>query len=294
MTNRIEHLVFLIHPCLYESMSPEVVEEKDYRLYVEVEKIAKARWIQALELLPTSTLFIQLYGPKYLHSMIRKSMGKSHACYVQARYQGPNQQFEYYVRLTQKIKDHLNRFGLILEEDATTELWGESFEGCVSAYGSIFAQRLGLRVPPTLCFPMTVYDSRFLEGAEQVESLYVPNTDIEAMMFRCFDDTYAAIFQPRLTSQWSDVRQICLCLDPARVMACDLSCETVCPCPPDTDPFTFPVAKPLWIRTLGNDVGYLKELVQNAKIKFGPRDFHIGERSGMASMPASQIDTVIG
>ena len=294
MTNRIEHLVFLIHPCLYESLSPEVVMEKDFRLYVEIEKSAKARWIQALELLPPSTLFIQLYGPKYLYGMIRKRMGKSHACYVQVRYQGPQKQFEYYVRLIQKIKDHLDRFGLILGEDATAELWGESFEGCVSAYGSTFAQQLGLRVPPTLCFPMTVYDSRFLEGAEQAESLYVPNTDIEAMMFRCLDNTYAAIFQPRLTSQWSDVRQICLYLEPARALACNLGGETVWPCTPDADPFTFPVSKPLWIRTHGNDVGYLREVVQKAKIKFGPRDFNVGERSGMASMPVSQKDTAIG
>ena len=48
------------------------------------------------------------------------------------------------------------------------ELWGESYEGCVPGYGGAYANRLGLQQHPNMRFEYTVYDSRFLYGAEVV------------------------------------------------------------------------------------------------------------------------------
>ena len=47
-------------------------------------------------------------------------------------------------------------------ETTTSELWGESYEGCVPGYGGAYAHYLGLKQAPNMRFEMTVYDSRFL------------------------------------------------------------------------------------------------------------------------------------
>ena len=55
---------------------------------------------------------------------------------------------EYYRRLTYDFRDHVSIHRLQLDTaTVTSELWGESFEGCVPGYGGAFAEYLGLQRP---------------------------------------------------------------------------------------------------------------------------------------------------
>ena len=45
---KIEHIIFLIHPCCYEGLDAEAVRQDNLYLYVELENEVKARWLAAL------------------------------------------------------------------------------------------------------------------------------------------------------------------------------------------------------------------------------------------------------
>ena len=79
----------------------------------------------------------------------------------------------------------------------TSELWGESYEGCVPGYGGAYAQFLGLEVQPDMRFEMTVFDSRFLyQSSVMVKVSNLPRSgahgsdrDIEAAVFKLWDNS---------------------------------------------------------------------------------------------------------
>jgi len=64
-----------------------------------------------------------------------------------------------------------------------SEGWGESFEGCVATYTSFLRTYLGLRLPITPRFEMTVPDSRFLFGARQPDVIDMGH-DVLLYVFR--------------------------------------------------------------------------------------------------------------
>ena len=79
----------------------------------------------------------------------------------------------------------------------TSELWGESYEGCVPGYGGAYAQFLGLQIQPNMRFEMTVFDSRFLyQSKVMVKVSNLPrggahgsDRDIEAAVFKLWDNS---------------------------------------------------------------------------------------------------------
>ena len=63
---QIEHIIFLIHPCCYESLTHAEVARDNLQFYVELERKVKTRWLGVLAERPQSTLMVQLGGPEDL------------------------------------------------------------------------------------------------------------------------------------------------------------------------------------------------------------------------------------
>lgn len=279
----IKHLIFLIHPGCYEVLPPDSpLHQSNIGLFIEREQEVKLRWLAALDEYgkesKQSTLFLQLYGPEYLLKAAQEQLGEANACYVQADFStipaGLHQLREYYHRLTQCIQEHMIRFDLSFDPaEVTSEIWGESFEGCASCYSSAFAESLGLKRAPRMRFEMTVYDSRFLYGAKAPETIQLAGTDIEAWLFELYDRTSAVLFQARLHAQYYDQRPIQLLLDPARVQVCTTSGFTVWPEEGPTRvlaqppvPFVLTTSNTYWLRGTGMNVSSLREVVASAVV----------------------------
>ena len=181
---------------------------------------------------------------------------------------------EYYRRLTQCIRDHMKKFDLEFDPaTVTSELWGESFEGCVPGYGGAFAEYLGLERPPTMRFEMTVHDSRFLHEAKRWEVVPVPDSDVEAWLFECHDGMPAAMFQARLSAQWLDKRPILLTLDATRHQVCTKLGHTVWPpapwrkgMPEDACPYCLTTSDSYWVRAPRLSFDDFRNVIGGAKL----------------------------
>ncbi len=226
---QIERIVFLIHPLVYETLTPEDIHNRNLAIFADREQEIKARWLKEAESLK-NTLVLQLYGPKYLQVALVERMGAEWACYIHAEYTQGMPQLEYDTRLAKCIRDHIAEHGLTLDPaTVNSEIWGESFEGCAPDYASSFAFLLGLKNPPKMRFEMTAYDSRFLKGAEVVEVIPISSSDIEAVIFKLYDEAFVAIYQTRLTPQRLDNRLITVDLDPTCTLVCTKLGHTVWP-----------------------------------------------------------------
>ena len=228
-----DHAIFLIHPCLYEQQDAAAVRQGNWRLYVEREQQVKRRWLAALAALarPRGTLYVQLGGPTYLLDIARSHLGAPYVCFPDAENTGDLHKL--YVALADCVRDHVGVHKLRFDPRAvTSEVWGESFEGCVPGYGGAFAQYLGLKHAPRLRFEMTVYDSRFLLGAAPPEIIALPGSDVEAWLFACQDTTAAAMFLSPRTAQWIDERRVHLKLHTQSLQVCTKSGHTVWPAKP--------------------------------------------------------------
>ena len=227
---KIEHIIFLIHPCCYENLESAAIRRDNLYLFVEREEKVKQRWLQTLDDRPSDTLFLQLGGPEYLQEAAVKNLGEAAVFYPRTAFPENADLREYYRRLASDFHDHVSMHRLELNAaTVTSELWGESFEGCVPGYGGAFAEYLGLQRPPQMRFEMTVYDSRFLYGARRWEVLPIDGSDVEAWLFECHDGTGAAMFQARLTAQWVDQRRLHLRLDDRRLQVCTKNGHTIWP-----------------------------------------------------------------
>ena len=227
---KVEHIIFLIHPCCYENIAPDTLRRDNLYLFVEREEEVKQRWLETLAERPANTLFLQLGGPDYLREVAVKNLGEAAVFYPRTPFPENADLREYYRRLASDFHDHVLEHRLQLEVDTvTSELWGESFEGCVPGYGGAFAEYMGLQRPPQMRFEMTVYDSRFLYGARRWEVIPIDGCDVEAWLFECHDGTGAAMFQSRLTAQWVDDRCVVLQLDDRRLQICTKNGHTLWP-----------------------------------------------------------------
>ena len=226
---QIEHIIFLIHPCCYEPLEPDDIDKDDLQFFVDLEREVKARWLEALAARPQNTLLLQLGGPEDLRDKAVEYLGEAHVFYPTTQLLGTDITV-YYRDLSADFHSHVSAHGLHFDPaTVTSELWGESFMGCVPGYGGAFAQYLGLQRAPKMRFEMTVYDSRFLYGARRWETIPLADSDVEAWLFECYDGTGAAVFQPRKTAQWIDERLVCLDLDDRRTQVCDKQGHTVWP-----------------------------------------------------------------
>ena len=275
----IEHVIFLIHPCCYEKLDPDRIRRDNLYLFVEREREVKQRWLAALAEGPADTLFVQLGGPEYLREAAVEHLGLAAVFYPRTPFPENGDLAEYYRRLASDFHAHLSAHGLGLDTaTVTSELWGESFEGCVPGYGGAFAQYLGLTRPPSMRFEMTVYDSRFLWGARRWEAIPLQNSDVEAWLFECHDGTGAAIFQSRLAAQWIDERRVHLQLDDRRLQVCTKLGHTIWPQEPWTKgkseavhDYSMALAECnwRWIRSVGMAFDDFREVIRAARVSDG-------------------------
>ena len=134
---------------------------------------------------------------------------------------------------------------------------------------------LGLRHPPQMRFEMTVYDSRFLYGAQRWEVIPIGGCDVEAWLFECHDGTAAAIFQSRLTAQWVDERRVNLRLDDRRLQVCTKNGHTIWPPTPwekgkservGEYSMTLADCNWRWIQAVGMAINDFREVVSTARV----------------------------
>ncbi|NKB70642.1 MAG: hypothetical protein GKR89_26530 [Candidatus Latescibacteria bacterium] len=273
---QIEHIIFLIHPCCYEPLSAEDVRRDNLQLYVDLEKEIKGRWFQALAERPPNTLLLQLGGPEELCDQAVEYLGQAAVFYPQTSFPDNADLAEYYRRLTVDFHVHIAAHGLSFNPATiTSELWGESFEGCVPGYGGALAQYLGLALAPKMRFEMTVYDSRFLAGAKIWEVVPIAGSDVEAWIFECYDGTGAAMFQARQTAQWIDRRRIELQLDDRRLQVCTKQGHTIWPKTPwekgvveAVRPYSMLLQECIWcwIRAVGMPMDDFRRVLGQAQI----------------------------
>ena len=273
---QIEHIIFLIHPCCYEPLDPEVIHRDNLQIFVERERETKARWLEALADRPENTLLVQLGGPVDLRDKAVEYLGEPAAFYPQTEFPADGSLAEYYRRLTADFNAHVAAHSLRLDPaTATSELWGESFEGCVPGYGGAFAQYLGLRQSPRMRFEMTVYDSRFLYGARHWEPIQLADSDVEAWLFTCHDGTGAAIFQARRTAQWIDARRVHLQLDDRRLQVCTKQGHTIWPPTPwekgkaeVVHPYSMSLKECIWrwVRSVGMPLDSFRKVIGATRV----------------------------
>jgi hypothetical protein len=156
----ISHIIFLIHPCCYEPIEAEQIKLEGLQLYLDREQEVKTRWLAEISAGAAGTMFVQLGGPVYLTQAAEKTLQPG--CAVSLQFPFPESQdlHTYYEGLSTEIRSHLQAHRLELNQaTVTSELWGESFEGCVPGYGGAFAQHLGLQTSPRMRYEMTVFDA---------------------------------------------------------------------------------------------------------------------------------------
>ncbi|MBT6148865.1 MAG: hypothetical protein HOH74_25735 [Gemmatimonadetes bacterium] len=274
---QVEHIIFLIHPCCYEPIDAQQIRREGLQLFLDREQAVKARWLAEVAQRDTGTLYVQLGGPAYLHEAAEQALGPEGALLLKTPFPASEDLDEYYRGLTEEIRRHLADHDRALDAaTVTSELWGESFEGCVPGYGGAFAQHLGFVQAPEMRFEMTVYDSRFLYEARGIERISIANTDVEAWLFECHDGTSAVTFQPRRTAQWLDERSVCLRLNDRRHQVCDKQGHTVWPDAPWTkarEESVHEVSVPMkewvsrWIRSVGTGIDEFREVVAAARVE---------------------------
>ena len=277
---RVDHVIFLIHPCCYEGLGAEAVERDNLGLFVDLEKEVKARWLEALAARPPNTLLLQLGGPEDLRDEAVGFLGENAVFYPCTAFPENGDLAEYYRRLAADFWGHVEGRGLSFDPAAVgAELWGESFEGCVPGYGGAFAQYLGLARPPRMRFAMTVYDSRFLSGARHWETIPLAGCDVEAWLFECHDGSGAAMFQARRTAQWIDERRLHLELDDRRIQVCTKGGHTLWPetpwekgKPEALRPYSMSLRQCnwRWVRSPGMPLAAFRDVVRRARVTPAP------------------------
>lgn len=273
---QVDHIIFLIHPCCYEPIDEERIRSDGLQLFVDREGLVKKRWLRRLEQGTATTLFVQLGGPDYLIQAAVRALGEARALSLRFPFPGDANLAVYYEGLSAEIRSHLAAHRVQWDAaTVTSELWGESFEGCVPGYGGAFAQYLNLAQAPAMRFDMTVFDSRFLHQARRVETLAIADTDVEAWLFECHDGTGALTFQARRTAQWLDERVVALQLHDRRHQLCDKLGHTLWPQTPWTkgkveteQVLSVPMKDWIsrWVRGIGTDFETFRSLAESAHL----------------------------
>ena len=229
----IEHIIFLIHPCCYEAVEPERARKQNLKLFIDREREVKQRWLDGFAGAAPGTFLLQLGGPHDLTQAAVESLGEACVLRPSSTFSESEGLRAYYSAMAADFHAHLAAHDLQFDPaTVTSELWGESFEGCVPGYGGAFAEYLKLQQSPKMRFEMTVYDSRFLYDARRYEVIPIGDSDVEAWVFELHDGTGAAMFQARRTAQWVDERRLHLMLDDSRLQVSSKRDHTIWPAAP--------------------------------------------------------------
>jgi hypothetical protein len=217
----IDTFVVLVHPCAYEGSSGPDTER-----YRKLEDAACLRWFQAIATLEKSAFAVQIdfarTGPTThkLHQALVERLGEGRVVRIGVEFvcpEDPGPLGEYYRRIERTIREQIAAQRLSFDPaTAQVVIWGQSFEGCASGYGSALAHSLDLKTPTRFDYEMTAPDARFLLDANYLRTVAVPSTDILAYVFQLKDGRHAAFFRSCLTPQWLDHRPIRLTLDSRR------------------------------------------------------------------------------
>ena len=211
----IDQFLILSHPLPYKTLGFPLTDP-----YRALEDVVCDRWLTAIPSLSPSTFVIQLeYSQtpstdQLLQSFINR-LGAGHVlridpdpAVVGGKYV-PGPMITQYEQINQWVHQQMAAEGLTFNPTtANTAIWGESFEGCASGYGSGIASYLGLQTPTTFDYSMTVPDAPFLLNATFLQTVPVPGSDVEAYVFDLNDGQSAAFFRSTLTPQWLDHRPI--------------------------------------------------------------------------------------
>jgi len=209
----IDQFIILVHPCPYEAFRKK--ETDPYRV---LERAACQRWFDAIPSLPLSTFVIQVDfavegpSPDKLHQASIDRLGTERVCRVGCEVRSPEEPGllkEYYSSIRRQISQQLTAQKLAFDPaTCKTLIWGQSFEGCAAGFGSAIASGLGLKTPTQLDYAMSAPDAPFLLSAKYVQTVSVPDSDVQAYVFDLTDGRYAAFFRSCLTPQWLDHRPI--------------------------------------------------------------------------------------
>lgn len=117
----------------------------------------------------------------------------------------------------EKLRAQLADNGLVFEPTTVSaEVWGESFDGCVTKYSLELRERLGLSRPIDIDFDMTVPDAGFLLEARPIECRLLTQ-DLRIHLLETHDRLYALYTATRHRlhdpPQW-----VCLDLDPGEAI----------------------------------------------------------------------------
>ena len=213
----IRQFVILVHPCAYEAIHYPITDP-----YRALEDAARKRWLRAIPCLPRSTFVVQvdysqISSADQLNQAFINRLGAGHVVRIAVKVVGssaPGPLKEYYEEINQRIRQQMAAQGLTFNP-ATVKavIWGQSFEGCASGYGSAIASYLGLKRPTRFDYHMSAPDAPFLLKATFLQTVAVPASDVEAYVFDLNDGRCAAFFRSCLTPQWLDHRPIKLQLD---------------------------------------------------------------------------------
>jgi hypothetical protein len=148
--------------------------------YLALERTACQRWFDAIPSLPKSTFAVQIDGagsgpsPGRLHEALVKRLGSGHVVRIPVAFvspEAPGPLRDYYKRIDQRIRRQMAAQRLSFDPaTAKAAIWGQSFEGCASGFGSAVANSLGLKTPTRFDYPMSPMPAQGgSDGASSIE-----------------------------------------------------------------------------------------------------------------------------
>ena len=213
----IHKIFFLIHPLTY---APECANAYDnrriYNLYRRCENEVRRHYHQAIDTLEEDAalaIYPSLYpeegSPKPeelidLEVMARRKLGSR---LLIMSYPTTSSEFTELCRLQGLTYD---------AQTVDSEGWGESFDGCVAKYCSLFSRQLGFAKPIEQNYTMCVPDLIWLIQSDFIEKVTLPSK-IRFYLFRGADHRPLAIFFDSYFAPGDRPRSVDIPLDPSDV-----------------------------------------------------------------------------
>jgi hypothetical protein len=213
----IDKFLILVHPCAWEAVGTPLSDPLRAR-----EEEVRKRWASKISSLQPTTFVIQVdYSQNHtaneLHQWFIDRLGQGRVARIPVRVVGastPGPLMEYYEDIRLQVTQQIATEGLTFDPASVqTEIWGESFEGCAPGLGSGIAYYLGLQTLTRLDYNLAVPDALFILAGTFIQTVQIPESDVEAYVFDLNDGRVAALFRSCLTPQWVDYRPIELQLD---------------------------------------------------------------------------------